>query len=359
MSAINQTAFDCVIEMLPQVPAPLVAAGSCIYSNPLINRVSNNWKVLLMDCSTIIAVTGVFLTFVYGMTFFCAALSFVAISTGVGCFYMRRFEELRDLEETARGLRETSAHVESAAQGLREENSVLRAENGVLSQTSQEMQATNRGLQEAKEFYRQNCEQLTKKVAELTIQLDDLKGSATKIREEVLSFQEKNAKLGTNVEGLDQCLQTLDGQISASGELCNLIAVQLASHEENLGQQLEQLKQYLESLQKQNAREKILEVGELNRQVTAALTQLGELQSQSAQEAGRLEVVHDAFVQLKDQFEAALREGNQEFRSNLDSLQQNIVRLLNAPRPASGILAPRTGHPVPTNTNRLSVSTAV
>ena len=350
MSAINQAAFDCVIDMFPPVPPQLEMVRSFIC--PLANRVTKDWKVLLTDCSTIIAITGVFVTFAYGMTFFCAALTFVAISSGINCFYMRRFDELTDFAETARGVRADRDRIAGML-------GTVEAEVTHLTQTNIDLNLTS-------ERNRVNNEFLTQNVVDLTLRVTDLTESADKIQEEVLNFQEKNKALGLNVGGIDQCLTVLKGQISASRGLGELITNRLATHDATLGQQLVNLQQYIEKLRREDSLEvqqKIVQLGTLNNQVNQALTNLSELQRQSAQETGRLEAVHEAFVNLKGQFEASFREGNLEFRSNLTVLQQNIVRLLTpAARPASGpVAAPRTGHPVPPNptlpATGLSVST--
>ncbi len=305
------------------------------YVSPLIDRVTSNWKVILMDCSTIIAISCCVITCLNSSPILCAAFAIVALASGIGAFYMRRFETLTDLEETVKKLRETKDRLEHVAQNLERENERLSQSIRELQRTNEAFRATNRDLQATNEAFRQTNTRLTQQVTLLTLQVTQLRESAEKIREEIVRFQQENSHLHHNVRGFDQSLRVLDQQIQASRSLCEQIGNHLASQQQGIGQQLEQLRGYLAELRADNrVHERIQELSALHQQTAQATSQLHALQIQYAQERANFEAIHRALVQLRNQFDASLRDAvsslqvnNQQFRDNLSGLSAERNRI--------------------------------
>jgi len=101
---------------------------------------------------------------------------------------------------------------------------------------------------------------------------------------------------------------------------------------------LDQLKEYLAELRADNrVHERIQELGTLHNQVQQAATQLQDVQLQYAAERANFQAIHEALVQLKDQFDDAiqdaasdLRTNNQQFRDNMTTNQQQFQNNINA-----------------------------
>ncbi len=297
-------------------------------SHPLIERVTSNWKVLLMDCSTIITISCFAVTFLMGSTVLCSAFFVAAVASGVSAFYMRQFSTLSDLEDTARGLKETKEKFEVIAKDLEKENNRLSASNRELERNNTVFQQSNQNLI-------QTNVRLNQQVAQLTLQVNQLRESAERIRSEVVRFKDANNHLHTNVRGFDDSLRTLDQQILGSRALCDQIGTHLATQQEGLGQQLAQLGRYLTDLGADNRiHERIQALAELQRQLTVATGQLHATQLQYAVERANFQAIHDSLVLLRNQFDLAIREAagnlqanNRAFRDNVSALSQERQRL--------------------------------
>lgn len=345
--------------------SPFENCKSCICSHPLVNRVTNNWKIILVDCSTIIAISCFVITFFNGSAIFCSVFAVMAISSGISAFYMRRFSTLRDLEATAKGLKETKERLETITSNLEKENQRLADTNRELQSTNESFRATNRELQTTNEAFRQTNAHLTSQVAQLTLQVTQLRESAERIRSEVVHFQQENSHLQNNVQGFDQSLRILDQQILASQALCSQISNHLSSQQQGLGEQLGQLGQYLAELRAENrVHERIQELDLLRQQIQQAVGQLHSLQLQYATERANFQAIHSALVQLRNQFDIAIQDAvssmqsnNRELRENLTANQQQLDNHL------SGLASerqriqhlinrffPRSGHSSPSQT---------
>jgi chromosome segregation ATPase len=311
---------------------------SFICTHPLMDRITNNWKVILMDCSTVIAVSGCVVTFFANSPLLFSAFAIMAISSGVSAFYMRRLSMLSDLETTARELKETKEKLAKIAQDLEKENNRLSETNRELQRTNEAFRTTNRDLQNTNAAFRQTHVQLTQQVTQLTLQVTQFQESAQRIKTELIRFQQENAHLHNNVQGFDQSLRTLDQQILTSQALCDQIAHHLASQQQDLGGQLNQLRQYLADLRAENRlHERIQELGTLQQQIQQAADQLHHLQLQYATERANFQAIHEALVQLRNQFDAAIRDAvsslqlnNQQFRDNISANQQQFQNHLTA-----------------------------
>jgi chromosome segregation ATPase len=311
---------------------------SVICTNPLVDRVTSNWKVILMDCSTVIAVICCVATFFSGAPMMCAAFAVMAISSGISAFYMRRFSTLSDLETTAKGLKETKEKLEQITKDLERENKRLAETNLELQRTNEAFLQTNRELQTTNEAFQQTNARLTTQVTQLTLHVAQLRESADRIRSEMIRFQQENAHLRNNVQGFDQSLGILDQQILASRVLCEQITNHLATQQEGLGEQLNQLRQYLSELRAENrVAERIQALGALQQQVQQATSQLHDIQLQYAAERANFQAIHEALVQLRNQFDTAIRDAvssmqfnNQQFRDNMSENQQTFQDNINA-----------------------------
>lgn len=306
--------------------------------NPLFDRVTSNWKVILMDFSTVIAVSCFVVTFFTGSTILCIAFALMAISSGVSAFYMRRFSTLSDLEASAKELKEAKEKLEQVAKDLERENNRLAATNRELQGTNEAFLQTNRELQTTNEAFRQTNARLNTQVTQLTLQVTQLRESAERIRTEMLRFQQENSHLHNNVQGFDQSLRVLDQQILASRSLCEQITAHLATQQQGLGEQLDQLRQYLSELRAENrVHERIQELGALQQQVQQSTSQLHDIQLQYAAERANFQAIHEALVQLRNQFDTAIRDAvssmqfnNQEFRNNISTNQQQFRDTINS-----------------------------
>jgi chromosome segregation ATPase len=291
--------------------------------------VSANWKTLLMDCSTILCTTAFVITLLNGSPILCTTFAIAALASGVSAFYMRRVSLLTDLETTAQGLKISKEKLEQIASGFEKENNRLVANNRELQRNNELFRTNNQTLTETNT-------RLTRQVTELTLQITQLRESTERIRSEVQRFQQENGNLHLNVRALDQ-------QLLNSRTLCEQISTQLASQQQGLGAQLEQLKRYLIELSADNrVHEKIQQLATLQSQVSQATDRLHSIQLQYAQELARFQTVHDALVQIRNQFDTAIseaRSNNQVLRSHVDALsleRQRIHELLNQYRSSSG-----------------------
>lgn len=213
--------------------------------------------------------------------------------------------------------------LEQIANGFEKENNRLIASNRELQRTNEAFRANNQTLTHTNT-------RLTQQVTELTLQITQLRESTERIRSEVQRFQKENGHLHINVRALDQ-------QILNSRALCEQISTQLASQQEGLGAQLEQLKRHLIELSADNrVHEKIQQLVTLQSQVSQATDRLHGIQLQYAHELARFQTVHDALVQIRNQFDTAIadaRSNNQQMRSQVDALgleRQRIHDLLNS-----------------------------
>lgn len=290
----------------------------------LFDRVTANWKVKLMDASTVIAVCGFAFTFFFAQSFLCAAFLLTAVASGVAAFYMRQFSELKDIEETAKDLKETKDKLEEVAKNLQSEN--------------QQLSESNRQLQLNNAAFQQNNTTLNHQVAQLTLQVTQLRESAGRIRSEVVRFEQENSHLHNHVTGFGESLRVIDQQILNSRALCDQIATHLSSQEAGLDRQLDLLGRYLAELRADNrVNERIQELASLQReamqatqQLHEATQQLHEIQLQYATERANFQTLHQALVQLKDQFDAAIRDAasnNQNLRENVTALSEERRRI--------------------------------
>jgi uncharacterized coiled-coil DUF342 family protein len=312
---------------------PLPALGKCksyICENPLMQRVTSNWKVILMDCSTIIAISSFALTFFMGSTLICAAFFATSLACGVGSFYMRRFAMLTDLEVTAKGLKESKEKIEVVVKTMEKENARLSASNQELERNNTLFQQNNQTLNQQVTQFTSQVTQLNQQVTQLTLQVTQLRESAERIRSEIVSFQQQNSHLNNNVNHFTASLLVLDQQINGSRALCDQISTHLASQQEGLGQQLAQLASYLNELRAENRMvERIQELGALNMQIQQAAAQLHQTQVQYATERTQFQTIREALVQLKDQFDQAIREAAEGMRANNQEFSQNVNALSN------------------------------
>ncbi len=335
-SPINQMRNHFTNQLCPQFEK----FKSCISNHHLANRVPNNWKVILSDCSTILAISCCVATFFSSSFILCSAFAVMAISSGVGSFYMRNFSTFPEkLETAAKKVKETTDNLEKVAIGLREENNrisqtnrELQRTNEALSANNQEYRANNGILHTENETFRQTNTRLTSQVTQLTLQATQLRESAQQIKADMVRFQQENSHLHNNVEGFDRSLHSLDQQILASRALCDQITNHLNTQQEGLGQQLDHLRQYLADLRAENrVHERIQELGTLQQQIQQSTTQLHNLQIEYATERANFQAIHEALVQLRNQFDTAIRDAvsgfqsnNQQFRDNLSANQQQF-----------------------------------
>jgi predicted nucleic acid-binding Zn-ribbon protein len=328
MDGVKQALYSFATSMTPKLPSQVEKIKECICTNSLVNRVTTNWRIILMDSSTIIASTCVFITFAQSMTLICAAFTVLALTSGVGSFYMRRFEELRDVEETARDLRATKERFEVLAGTLERENRQLSATNQQLLQTNEAFRQTNR------DFLTTN-RSLTQQVASLTLQVTQLRESATRIRDEVQRFQQQNTSLQTTAVDFGQSLRALDQQIETSRALCGEITQHLSTQQSEVGQQLAQLGRYLEDLRSETGLlQRLQEFGSLNNQVRETLEQLHQLQNEYARERGNFEAIHTSLTLLRSQFDTSMtnavsgvNQSNSQYQVNNQQFQNVLVRI--------------------------------
>ncbi|MGC1878051.1 MAG: hypothetical protein WA678_01585 [Rhabdochlamydiaceae bacterium] len=325
-SPINQIRSHFTHQFCP----PFEKFKSCISNHPLASRVTNNWKVILSDCSTILAVSCCAVTFFSGSAILCSAFAILAISCGINSFFMRRFST--NLETTVKKLEGTNDRLEKVALDLKRENNQITQTNRELQRTDEALRTTNRELQATSEAFRQTNTRLTSQVTQLTLQATQLRESAQQIKADMVRFQQENSHLHNNVEGFDRSLHSLDQQILASRALCDQISNHLNTQQEGLGQQLDHLRQYLADLRAENrVHERIQELGTLQQQIQQSTTQLHNLQLEYATERANFQAIHEALVQLRNQFDTAIRDAvsgfqsnNQQFRDNLSANQQQF-----------------------------------
>jgi len=325
---------------------------SRLFANPLWQRVTNNWQAMLMDVSTVLAVTGFAITFFTGSTLLWMTFGAFTLTSAVSGFYMRRLRLLADLETTAQGLKVTKEQFEGIAKQLHEENDRLIASNRELQSNNeafrvnnQNLQQTNAQLTEQVNQMATQVTQLTTQVTQLTLQVTQLQECAERIRTEVARFQQENTHLHVNIRALDQ-------QILNSRALCQQITTHLTTHHTELGElatqrqglaeQLEQLKRYLRDLGADSrVHERILQLATLQEQTQQATTQLHQLQLEYATERANFQTIREALVQLRNQFDAAIQDAaqnNQQLRSNVSALaveRERIHNLLSLHFPAT------------------------
>lgn len=288
------------LQPIPFLVSPFDTWIHEVHTHPLFERVTKNWKTILMDFSTIVSVTSFAVAFFTSSAFVCSAFLVAAVASGVGSFYMRQFSAISDLE--------------SVASQLRNENNELHQNNATFQTQNQNLLQTNA--------------RLSQEVAQLSLQVTQLNESAQKIRSEVALFQQQNHHLRGHIVGFDSSLRTIDQQILNSRALCEQINTHLNTQQQGLGQQLDQLRQYLGELRADNrVHERIQELGALQLQVSQAANQLHSIQVQYATERAHFETIRNALVQLKEQFDIAIRNAASNFQANNHQLQTEVAAL--------------------------------
>ncbi len=303
-----------------------------ISKHPLLGKITNNWKIILMDCSAIVATACLAIAFFSGSPFSIPFL-ILSVSLLISARQMRQISSLTDLRDTASDLKKTKDKIESAAKDLKKENDRLAKSNRELEQNNARFHENNQRLTLTNN-------RLQQQVTQLTLQVTQLRESAEKIRSEVVRFQQENNQLNTHVRGFDESLRILDQQLLCSRTLCEQIGNHLANQQQGLGEQLTQLGKYLHELRADNrVHEKIQELNALQQQMTRATQDLHQVQLQYTAERANFQTIHQALLKLKEEFDKTIREtaghlqsNNVEFKNNLAALsveRQKIHDLIN------------------------------
>jgi uncharacterized phage infection (PIP) family protein YhgE len=294
---------------------------SAITKHPLIGKIISDWKVILMDCSTIVAVSCFAIAFFNGAAFFSAAFFILSVALCVAAYQTRQFSTLTDLRDTASDLRKTKDKIESAAKDLKKENDRLAKSNRELEQNNARFQESNQRL-----ILTNN--RLQQEVAQLTLQVTQLRESAEKIRSEVVRFHQENSQLNTHVKGFDESLRVLDLQLVSSRALCEQIGNHLANQSQGLGEQLTQLGTYLHELRTDHrVHEKIQELNALQQQMHKATQDLHQVQLQYTAERAHFQAIHEALLKLKEEFDRTIRETANHLQSNNVEFKKNVAAL--------------------------------
>lgn len=281
---------------------------------PLIERVTTEWKVILMDCSTIMSISACAIALLMGAPLTAAGFLMAAIASGVGSFYMRHFASLNDLTATAEGLKKTKEKLEGLAEQLKKENTRLSQ--------------TNRSLERNNLLFRENNQTLTRTNVRLTLQVNALRESAERIRTELTQFGRENTQLSTHVHGLEESLRILDQQLLSSRVLCEQIGNHLGDREQTLREQLEQLGRYLHELRSDHRlHEKIQQLTTLQQQTREEVERLHQIQLQYNTERSKFQTIREALVQIKEQFDQAIQSASRDLQSNNQQFSQNVVAL--------------------------------
>lgn len=348
MSGTIQSALDFAHVMLSNT-LQCEGATTCILSNPLINRVTSNWKVLLMDCATVVAISCMFWTYINGLTVLCSAFTVISVAAAASSFYIRRFEAFQNLENTTRDLQETRQRLEVQVTNLHQETNRLNQ--------------ANHTLEESNNTYRANNNQLTQQVAALRLQCTSLSQSAETIRDQVgtlrgqlQTFGEENTHLRDHVGQLVGSLESLEGRLSASRELNREVETHLGSLQEDLRQRCEQLGQGLQRILTDSAlvnRLQALDI--LQQRQTSTTQQLQSVQLELARERGNFEALHNAWQQLKTDFEDSIHANNESFHQYIAMIQQVLNRYLPQALPSNPTLLRLlpSGNPQPVSCSSL------
>jgi chromosome segregation ATPase len=194
--------------------------------------------------------------------------------------------------------------------------------------SNRELQRNNALFQQSNENLIRTNTRLNQQVAELALQVVQLRESAEMIRSELIRFQQENSHLQANTKSFDQSLHTLDQQILNSRSLCQQISEHLSSQSLELGQQMAQLERYLSDIRADNrVNQKIQELASLQREILQATQQLHAVQLQYAAERANFEAIHKALVQLKNQFDLTLRDANLHLQENNEQFKKNLLDL--------------------------------
>ncbi len=299
---------------------------SCICSYPLLEKISTNWKEILMDASTIVCTTCLALSFFTGATFYSAAFFIASIASAIGSFYMRQIALMTDLETTAKNLRGENNRLHTINDQLVQNNTAYRENNQTLTQTNQ---------------------RLDNQVTQLSLHNTQLRESAERIRSEMLVFQQENIHLHTNVKGFDNSLRVLDQQIGNSKSLCEQIANHLQNQQQGLGQQLETLSQYLHELRSENSvSQRIQSLAVLQDQARQENERLHDIRLQFVQERANFQAIREALVKVKTEFEQVVRNASSSMQSNNQQFQNNNQALSQQTRRIQDILTRHFGSEV-------------
>lgn len=379
--SVQNVAIDVVPEVLP-VPTAFEAAKVFFFSNPLLNRISD-WKIIVMDCSTVIAVTCAFVTFVSGTTILCAAMTTVAFASAIGAFYMRQFVVLGDLQETARRFTDLAHHLEEENARLKQTsqeillsngellktNGEILLSNGELRQTNEKLLKTKDELLEEIKTLKTSNEALSKHVADLAIHADVLSGSATIISKEMDRFTTQNWEQGQNTDALKESLKVVYRQILDSKALCELVTGQMSEKKEELGLEMTKLRKCLEELRSENSvSTKIEELNKLQKHLLETSEKLHTVEKKFEKERGNFEGLCSAMHTLREQFSkdigetgkdlrTSLTQNNQDFRDTLAQMQM-IAQMYLSPNTPQGRSKASTPVPIrsPGNSNPLFIA---
>ena len=181
-----------------------------ILGNPVAQRLTNNWKVLIMDTSTAISITGLAIATLSGASVAAGvAILFVSCASGVGSFYMRQFAALKSLETSVINLKATQQRLEELTRHYQKENAQLTRTRQQLQETNVALQGTNRDLQNTNQ-------ELQNTNTALRATNTDLQTTNQELQETNRQFGETQRRLESTAAGYEAQLQELRQSIEAT-----------------------------------------------------------------------------------------------------------------------------------------------
>lgn len=348
-----------------------------ICNHPVVQEIKKKWKVIVMDCATALAVAAFVIAFFKSSLLVTFGFGFLAGTSIIGSFYMRRFNNLQSLEQnlqtleqsvvglqksenrfrvlakdykiqnqhlaqTSDALKKTQVELQAennklhqTSQALKNTQLALECENKKLHQTSQALKRTQLAMQLENKKLQQTNQQLAEQTSRLTLQVTQLTECGQRIQQEVRLLTTNNVQFGENNEVFRRNLALLDKELFISQNLSTRIASDLGSHGKQLNEQVNELKGYLAELRAENGvKEKIEQLGVLQDQMKERHLELNNLrnefhniQLQYREESARFEAVHQALVQLRQEWERGIQSAIQDFSSQNQNLKDTTQKL--------------------------------
>ena len=316
-----------------------------ICTNPLFDRVTKNWQVTLLDCSTVIAVCAFIATLLTGSIISCTAFAIFAVASGVGAFYMRQFSNLSDLEKTVQNLRVSKENFENIARNLTQENNRLsetnrqlqqtnvafQATNGELRTTNGQLQTTNTGLQTTNEQLQTTNTALQATNGQLQTTNDAIRQTNSHLTDQVTQLTTTNGNLEqTNTRLTNQVTQlaTTAGNLEQTNTHLTDQVTQLATTTGNLEQTNSHLTNQVTQLATTN--------GNLEQTNTRLTNQVTQLTSQVTQLTLQATQLRESATRIKEEI-VSFQKQNLHLNNNVKGFDQSL-RVLDQQILASGSL---------------------
>jgi len=193
--------------VLPAYEKARQGVNSSIQAYPLVGRVFVNWKVTMMDASTVITTACVFITFIKGATFVCGALVIVTISCAISSAYLRYYSDLKEIGDQAKTFQEENTLLKGEREKIKEEREEWKKEREKFTHELEGFKELKADIIKGGDAVKERADQLLQKYKEI----------ATAEKEHA-SIRAKSAAEGAKLEATRKGFEDLQVQMKKTFE---------------------------------------------------------------------------------------------------------------------------------------------